>query len=92
MLEFVAWVHAASFLLCNPRFLLRLLQVFPKQMRWADVAARILNPPVAQYNSEWQLLDVLMHWPWDRVILSRAGMGVVQASHPSAELPCKRTG
>lgn len=55
--------------------------MFPKQIRWLDLAARILNPPVAQHNSEWQLLDVLMHWPWDRVILSRAGMGVVQVTN-----------
>lgn len=54
------------------------VQVFPRQLRWQDIAARVLHPPVAQHNSEWQLLDVLMHWPWDRVNLTRAGMGVVQ--------------
>lgn len=55
------------------------MQIFSGQMRWADIAARTLDPPVAQHNSEWRVLEVLMHWPWDRFVLSRAGMGVVQA-------------
>lgn len=57
----------------------RVLQIFSGQMQWVDIAARTLDPPVAQHNSEWQVLEVLMHWPWDRLVLSRAGMGVVQA-------------
>lgn len=55
------------------------VQIFSGQMQWPDIAARTLNPPVAQHNSEWQVLEVLMHWPWDRLVLSRTGMGVVQA-------------
>ena len=55
------------------------VQIFSGQMQWPDIAARTLDPPVAQHNSEWQVLEVLMHWPWDRLVLSRTGMGVVQA-------------
>eukprot|EP00892_Ulva_mutabilis_P009323 jgi/Ulvmu1/6763/UM030_0099.1 len=62
-----------------PKYFPLLLKIFSGQMQWADIAARTLDPPVAQHNSEWQVLEVLLHWPWDRLVVSRAGMGVVQA-------------
>lgn len=48
-------------------------------MQWADIVARTLNPPFVQHTSEWLVLEVLLHWPWDRLVLSRSGMGGVQA-------------
>ena len=48
-------------------------------MNWLDIVRRKFKPPIAQYTSEWEVLELLMQWPWDCVDLSGSGMGTVHA-------------